>query len=83
MAVAVATVITKYLSCDIGPSINAHSFKSDDDLAATVNDDKALRSVPQQQLASRQLLAGQLPPPRRPFVRACTIRPTIDAATQS
>ena len=76
MAVAVAAVITTYLSCDKGPSINARSFKSD-------GLDKALRSVLQLQLASRQLLIDQLRPLRRLFVRASTIQLAIDAATQS
>lgn len=76
VAVAVAAVITTYLSCDKGPSINARSFKSD-------GLDKALRSVLQLQLASRQLLIDQLRPLRRLFVRASTIQLAIDAATQS
>ena len=82
MTVVVAAVITTYLSCDKGPSISAHSFKSDD--LVIVSDTKALRSERLRQLASRQLLADQPRPPRRPFVRASTIRPpTIDAAAQS
>ena len=76
VAVAIAAVITTYLSCDKGPSINARSFKSD-------GLDKALRSVQQLLLASRQLLTDQLRPLRRLFVRASTIRPVIDATAQS
>ena len=76
VAVAVAAVITTYLSCDKGPSINARSFKSD-------GLDKALRSVLQLQLASRQLLIDRLRPLRRLFVRASTIQLAIDATTLS
>ena len=76
VAVAVAAVITTYLSCDKGPSINARSFKSD-------GLDKALRSVQQLQLASRQLLIDQLRLLQRLFVRASTIQLAIDATARS
>ena len=76
VVVAVAAVITTYLSCDKGPSINARSFKSD-------GLDKALRSVLQLQLASRQLLINQLRPLQQLFVRASTIQLAIDATARS
>ena len=76
VAVAVAAVITTYLSCDKGPSINARSFKSD-------GLDKALRSVPQLLLASRQLLINQLRPLQQLSVRASTIQLAIDATARS